>query len=105
MMVDRLPFGRARRIRRADLQSIYANPPGHVVLMNRWDDIVDGESRGYLRAIAFRVEPGGTGRLLANPDINRHISAGAVVIAVCSDEGDAWTLDDWLQNKPSGEHS
>jgi hypothetical protein len=100
----RLPFGRVRRVYRCDLHNMYITPPGHVVLMNRWDDVVDGEGAfDKLKAIAFSVEPGGAGRLLADPDISRHISAGIVVIAICSDEADAWCLDDWLQNQPSGE--
>jgi hypothetical protein len=97
-----LPFGRVRRVYRCDLHNMYTNPPGHIVLMNRWEDVVDGEGAfDRLKAIAFRVEPGGAGRLLANPDIYRHISDGVVVIALCSDEGDANEIDDWFLGQPS----
>jgi hypothetical protein len=39
---------------------------------------------------------------LANPNVDRHISSGVVVVALCTDEGDAWTLADWLHDRPSG---
>jgi hypothetical protein len=99
----KLPFGRVRRVRLCDLQSMYLNPPGHLVLLSGSEDVINGEGAFDKRkAIAFQVEPGGAGRLLANPNVDRHISSGVVVVALCTDEGDAWTLVDWLHDRPSG---
>jgi hypothetical protein len=81
---------------------MYVTPPGHVVLLSGWDDVVAGEgARDRLATIAFRVEPGGAGRLLANLDVARHIGDGTVVIALCSDEGDAVAIDDWFFDQSS----